>query len=184
MKSSIFRKDSVDRLNSPEQLNQYIKAARPSVWFILGGIIILLIGTLIWSIFGRIETKVQTGAVVEKGSVICYLKDEDVQKLEPGQTKVRIDATVLNDEQAQSAQPGATAAEGGSDKMVEGTVVSVDPAPVHMGSDISNFIYYLGGFKQGEFARRVNIKAEGLEPGIHKADVVIDSIEPISFVIK
>ena len=55
MKDSIFRKASLDRVSSPEQLNDYIRVARPSVWMILGAIVALLIGVIVWSIVGRID---------------------------------------------------------------------------------------------------------------------------------
>ena len=55
MKESIFRKSSLDRVSSPEQLNEYIRVARPSVWVVLGAIVALLAGVLAWGIFGEID---------------------------------------------------------------------------------------------------------------------------------
>ena len=52
--SDLFRKKSIDRVSSPEQLNDYIRVTRPSVWLVLIAIILLLIGMLIWSIFGSV----------------------------------------------------------------------------------------------------------------------------------
>ncbi len=45
--NTIFRKASLDRVLSPEQLNDYIKISRPSVWLILGTVIVLLIGVCV-----------------------------------------------------------------------------------------------------------------------------------------
>ena len=55
MKENLFRKESLDKINSPDQLNDYIRCVQPSVWVILGAIIILLIGFFIWALAGSID---------------------------------------------------------------------------------------------------------------------------------
>lgn len=55
MNKPIFRKSTLDRISSPEQLNDYIHVARPSVWIVLGAVVALLAGILIWGIFGEID---------------------------------------------------------------------------------------------------------------------------------
>ena len=35
MSDQIFRKKSLDRISSPEQLNDYIRVANPGIWMIL-----------------------------------------------------------------------------------------------------------------------------------------------------
>ena len=68
---SIFRKKSIERVSSPEQLNDYIRVTTPSVWLILIAVIILIIGTLIWGVFGRIE--INTGAGAEVVAPVSYI---------------------------------------------------------------------------------------------------------------
>ena len=58
---SIFREKSIDRVSSPEQLNDYIKVTTPSVWLILFATLILIAGTLVWAIFGKIEVNIDDG---------------------------------------------------------------------------------------------------------------------------
>ena len=53
--SSIFRQKSMDRVSSPEQLNDYIRVTTPSVWLVLLAVVVLLVGILAWSIFGKVE---------------------------------------------------------------------------------------------------------------------------------
>jgi len=47
---NIFRKENLERMSSPEKLNDYIKVSNPSVWIILGAIAAMLIAALIWAI--------------------------------------------------------------------------------------------------------------------------------------
>ena len=86
MGQTIFRKTSIDRLKSPEQLNEYIRVASPSVWLILGAVVLLLVGVIVWGVFGTIPLTVDTAAEVRGGSAVCYVDAEDAAQLEPGMT--------------------------------------------------------------------------------------------------
>lgn len=63
--SGIFREKSVERVSSPEELNDYIRVTTPSVWIVLIALVILLVGMLSWSIFGRVETHDANGSTQE-----------------------------------------------------------------------------------------------------------------------
>lgn len=52
MSSSIFRKTSLDRVNSPEQLDEYVRAASPSGWLVGGSVFLLIAGCLLWMLLG------------------------------------------------------------------------------------------------------------------------------------
>ena len=102
MAEEIFRKKSLDKIRSPESLNDYVRVVNPGVWLVLVAAIVLLLGACIWGVFGRVEEKIQTQAVAEKGQVTCQMDAEQILSVEPGMT-VQIDET-------------------------EGTVTEVDPA--------------------------------------------------------
>ncbi|MCR5626865.1 MAG: hypothetical protein K6F99_06070 [Lachnospiraceae bacterium] len=59
---SIFREKSIERVSSPEKLNDYIRVSSPSVWLIMGAIIVLLLGLLIWSVFGTVTMNKSDGS--------------------------------------------------------------------------------------------------------------------------
>lgn len=54
MNNSIFRQKSIDKVSSPEKLDDYIRVTTPSVWITLAAIAILLIGTIVWGVFGEL----------------------------------------------------------------------------------------------------------------------------------
>jgi hypothetical protein len=58
---SIFRKKSIERVTSPEQLNDYIKVTTPSVWLILIAMLLLIVGMLVWAVFGKIQINSSNG---------------------------------------------------------------------------------------------------------------------------
>ena len=68
---SIFRDKSIERVTSPEQLNDYIKVTTPSVWLILGAVGILIVGAVIWAVCGTIEVNTEEG--VKAIAPISYL---------------------------------------------------------------------------------------------------------------
>lgn len=57
--NDLFRKKAVERITSPEKLNDYIHVTSPSIWMALGAIIVLLVGALVWATFGNIYTTVR-----------------------------------------------------------------------------------------------------------------------------
>lgn len=59
--SELYRKKSLDRISSPEQLDDYIRVTSPPVWIVLIAIVILLIGILAWGIFGEVEEEKADG---------------------------------------------------------------------------------------------------------------------------
>ena len=48
MKSDLFRKETVDKITGPEELNAYVKVLNPRIWLILIGIGIALFGLIIF----------------------------------------------------------------------------------------------------------------------------------------
>lgn len=81
MNQQIFRKSSIDRVSSPEQLNDYIRVTNPGVWLVLAAVIVLLIGACVWGIFGRLETKITVPVQVAGGEARLVL--EDGQQVDP-----------------------------------------------------------------------------------------------------
>ncbi|MBR0161687.1 MAG: hypothetical protein IJQ02_10460 [Oscillospiraceae bacterium] len=78
--SSLFRKESMERIQSPEQLNDYLRVTNPSVWVVLAAIILLLVGMLIWSATAQIDSFAAGTAQVQNGEM--KLVFDDAQKAE------------------------------------------------------------------------------------------------------
>ena len=70
--NNIFRKKSIDKVSSPEKLDDYIKVTTPSVWITLVAILILVVGAVMWGIFGRITVHHEDGST-ETVAPISYI---------------------------------------------------------------------------------------------------------------
>lgn len=65
MNNSIFRKKSIDKVTSPEELNDYIRVVSPGVWLVMAAVILLLAGAIVWGCLGVIHVQDETGAEKE-----------------------------------------------------------------------------------------------------------------------
>ncbi len=86
MSEEIFRKKNLDKVKSPESLNDYIHVTNPGVWIVLVSAIILLVGACVWGVFGKVESKIDTAVTVENGKAICFVSDEDYSSVSVGMT--------------------------------------------------------------------------------------------------
>ena len=149
----IFREKSMEQLSAPEQLTGYLRVTGPGVWIVLIGIVVLMVGMLIWGTFGRIISTVTVPAVVENGTVECYVLTQDIAR-ETGSVDIQIgDVNLTADlDQAQSM------------------TMSASEDPVLFGSG------YLSAGKNVT----VLTSPTDLKDGIYSAVVTTESLKPIS----
>ena len=91
MNKQIFRQVALDRLSSPEQLDQLITVTSPKGWVALLTVGALIVAAIVWGIFGTIATKVtSSGMILETGSMMQVTPISDGQIAEiyvaPGST--------------------------------------------------------------------------------------------------
>ena len=73
MAQQIYREKNIERISSPEQLNDYLKVTKPAVWAVMAAVIILLAGFFIWGSFTYIGSSVKGTAEVKDGMMtICF----------------------------------------------------------------------------------------------------------------
>ncbi|MBR1383684.1 MAG: hypothetical protein IJ555_07740 [Ruminococcus sp.] len=87
--SGIFRKSSMDRISSPEQLTDYLKVTNPGIWVLLAAVILLLGGLFAWSMVGNLETVADGVAVIDDGQAVIMVTDTSKGEIASGMT-VRI----------------------------------------------------------------------------------------------
>lgn len=84
MNAEIFREKSLKKIQSPENLDDYIRVSNPGVSLLLLSIILLLVGACIWGIFGRIESTVTTIVYAEDKVAVCYVAETDISQIRDG----------------------------------------------------------------------------------------------------
>lgn len=101
----LFRKKALDKLRSPEQLNQLLTVTSPRAWLVLTPITILLVLAVAWSLVGTIQAGVSgRGALVPNDQepatldAVIYVPVEEGRHLMPGMT-ARISPATIKPEQ-------------------------------------------------------------------------------------
>ena len=79
-KSKVFRQTSMDRIQSPEQLNDYLRVTNPTVWVLLAAVIVLLAGMLVWGAFTYIGSFAEGSGRVENGVMTIVFEDDSMAK--------------------------------------------------------------------------------------------------------
>lgn len=69
MPPTFFRKAALEKLSTPEKLDQMIKVTGPKAWIALGTIAIALVTAITWSFFGDVKTKLNVVGVLLGGEV-------------------------------------------------------------------------------------------------------------------
>ena len=74
--ADLYRKSSIEKLSNPDQLDRAITISSPMSWIALLGVTIIIIATMIWSVFGTLTTtQTVTGIVINPDSVCAYYSD-------------------------------------------------------------------------------------------------------------
>lgn len=154
-KRSVFRKKSIARISSPEQLNDYICVSSPSVWLILLSVAVLLAGVIIWGVFGTMNSYLDVCAVSENGVTTCYIKEDDA---------ARVTADMPVSVEGESCALAA----------LDGKVVKAETV-------LDEYDMHVGGIKSGEWVYPAHISVS-LPDGTYTARILIESIRPMSFV--
>lgn len=129
MSEEIFRKKSLDKIKSPENLNDYLRVSNPGVWLLLAAVIALLAGAVIWGVFGRIDTVVTAQVTVENGNAVCMADASDAGRILPG---MKVSVENINGVVGDAAADGGFSLELGSvlpdgSYTAEITVESISP---------------------------------------------------------
>jgi hypothetical protein len=91
MGASIFRKKSLERISSPEEIDDYMKILHPGMWLVLGAILLMLAAAVIWSITARLETTLTAPGQVAEQQVTVELAAEQMAGVALG-SEVRVGA--------------------------------------------------------------------------------------------
>ena len=80
-KTKLFREKSLESVESPESLNDYLRVTSPGIWLVMAVVIMLLVGGIMWGIFGHIRTTAEFAVSVNPEKSICYVTYDVVDKV-------------------------------------------------------------------------------------------------------
>lgn len=154
-RKDLFRKEAVDRVASPEQLNDYIHVTSPAIWMALAGIILILVGAIVWGIFGSVYTTISCAGIAHNRNLVLFIKTDD-------RASVRVGMDITVNEQ-------------------KTMVREISSEPVKIPSDVSEYVLESVGLSAGQWAYTVEADTE-LGDGVYNATITVESVHPIKFV--
>ena len=158
--SSIFTQQARERLQSPDDLDKYVRVTSPSVWVILGAVIALLVGLLAWGVFGSVSANVGATAARLNGQTICLLDADSVAKVNEG------DEAVVGGEKTTVAS-------------VSTTPYSVDEVKAMLNND-----YLAHTLMSGDWAYLVTFNDVSVEEDVPlAASITTERVAPLSLVL-
>ncbi|MBR3317065.1 MAG: hypothetical protein IKG21_04510 [Atopobiaceae bacterium] len=83
-KRVMFRKEAMDRISNPDDLDASLQVTSPAVWVIVFGVVALVVGVLAWGVFGSVSTTIVEGAIKIDGVTRCYVSTDDVGRVDVG----------------------------------------------------------------------------------------------------
>lgn len=84
MADEIYNKKALENIKTPDKLNDYIKVANPGWWILLVAVLVLLIGALIWAIFGKLYVTVTVPTFVEDRKGISLVSESRINSIDEG----------------------------------------------------------------------------------------------------
>lgn len=153
MNSSIFRQKNIDKINSPESLNDYVKVTNPSIWIILVGIIILIIGACVFGIIGKVDSNINVAVSVSDGVITGYIQEEDMEKLESDMS-VKIEGNMYS-------------------------IKSIANRPIK-GDEVDEYVLHKGNIGINTWVYPVVIDGS-IADGVYFGTVTVQQVSPVSY---
>ena len=153
MGKSLFRQETLDHISSPEELHDYMKVTSPRLWMILAAVVALLVGFIVYASVATLENKLDV-----KAEVYVYTDPET------GERFVDDFMVIIPDEKKDLVQREMVVRFAGYEGKIEYIIQDKDATGAHV------------SFEQP-------IDASNLEDGTYDAEVVLEQVSPIKFII-
>ena len=155
--SDLFRKKSIEKVTSPEQLKYYIIVSNPGLWTVMAAVVILISCACVLGVFGRLDSAVQTAGTAENGEIVCYVKAADISSL--------TDKSFISVNEE------------------EYPVTDIAATPIRLDKKKDGSILSLAGIDETDAVYEVRANAAGLPDGAYKVTVIKERVAPISFIL-
>ena len=154
--TSLFRKKNLEKIESPESLNNYLQVTSPGVWLVLITIVVFLIGTCIWGFFGHIDSKAKAAVISENGSTVCLIPAGALESVVQNRT-ISLD---------------------GADYTLAPDTLS----PEAITEDTNIYWILAGDFAIGDIVYRIPMTSS-LPDGVYSGTIITERISPFSLLL-
>ena len=153
MEKNLFRQETLDHISSPEELHDYMKVTSPRLWMILAAVVALLVGFIVYASVATLENKLDV-----KAEVYVYTDPET------GKRFVDDFMVIIPDEKKDLVQREMVVRFAGYEGKIEYIIQNKEATEAHV------------SFEQP-------IDATNIAEGTYDAEVVLEQVSPIKFLI-
>ena len=159
MANNLFRQKSLERISSPEQLHDYMRVTSPRLWMLLGAVVALLTGFIIYASTATMENAIPIK--VEVMNVVASVEDDSAENRTESLCVLR---TRLSESYQQIVMPGMEMRLGNERGKVEllTMIDDEDGSRLNVIYEMENRNFYL-------------------PDGVYDGTLVLESTTPISF---
>lgn len=155
-KSRLFRQKSLEKMSSPEKIDALVKVVNPGIWILLTAIVLVILGAVVWGVFGSIRTEIDLAFESEAGETVFYLTEEDIDAVAIG-SPVTVDGK-------------------------EGIVIRISPRPVQAAELMDEYMLHMNGFAYDTWVYEAASELR-TTPGVHRAKIITDAFSPIDLIL-
>lgn len=155
-KKQLFRQESLEKIESPEKMDSFVRVVNPGVWVVLAAALIAIAGVIIWGFFGTIKSKTEVYfRADERGKAIVYVTEDVAKNLKRGD-EIQIEG-------------------------ISGKITRVSAEAVQAEDYTDGYVVHLNGM-EGAWVHelRTNIT---VDMGVHKAEIIKKIITPIELIV-
>ena len=155
-RKSLFRSKSIEKIESPEAMNDYLQVTSPGIWLVLAAVVVFLLGACIWGIFGRIESTTKAAVISAEGESFCLVPQNALDSVIENHL-ITIDGT------GHELMPTSLDAE--------------------MVTDDTNVYWIIAGnLRAGDIVYRIPL-SETLPEGVYSGTIVTETLSPFSLLL-
>ena len=165
-KKQIFREKSIERIESPEAMDDYLRVTSPGVWLVLAAVVVFLTGVVFWGFFGHIDS-------TTSAAVICSGTEEAVCLVPQSALESAIEKRTVT---------------------IEGVDYELAPetlVPEVISEETNVYWLLAGNYQAGEVVYRIPLaevpetKAEGggAAAGVLSGSIVTEELTPVSLLL-
>lgn len=156
MKEEIFRKRSLEKISSPEKIDDYIKTESLNLRLVIIAVAIVFLGFVLWSVLGKIQISETAVTVCKNGRAVCYINENNSEDIS--------EKTEFNIEDENYYMK------------------SITKIPCKVSDALSEYEAHVVDFDENAWVYAVELEPKP-EDGIYKTKVILNSVSPISLLL-
>ena len=137
--ANLYRKSSLEKLSNPEQLDRAITISSPMSWLALLGIVLIIVATVIWSIFGTLPTTATVNGIIvnpeNAGTVYCDHAGTVTKVLKKSGDNIKAGDEIAKIKNSANKEFSIKATQSGT---LSAVMVEVD-SPVYTGAEVARY---------------------------------------------